>query len=124
MTDIIMKKVTTTTTTTVPTTTTHSTSSSTPVPIRLSGDYIRRPSEEFLLYIKQVEERKKQKRLEQFLNRPVMTVHQETIRDLTVPSLLDNSVLIPVLVSVIVVVSILTVTLLVFTLRRRSKVRK
>ena len=105
-------------TTTTPSTTTPSTSTNSPLPIRLSGDYIRRPSEEFLLYIKQVEERKREERLEQFLNRPVVTLHTEE-REESPASPLSNSVLLAVLVSVIIVVSILAITLLVFTLRRK-----
>merc|ERR1712038_419985 len=110
MTDIIMKKVTTSTTTQETTLTITSTSSTTsPPPIRLSGDYIRRPSQEFLLYIKQMEQRKKKERMEQFLNRPVVTLHQEP-REQS-----DNTVLVAALISVITVVTILAVTLIIIT---------
>ena len=116
MTDIIMKKVTTSTTTQETTLTITSTSSTTsPPPIRLSGDYIRRPSQEFLLYIKQMEQRKKKERMEQFLNRPVVTLHQEP-REQS-----DNTVLVAALISVITVVTILTLTLIIITLRRRRR---
>ena len=88
----------------------------------MSGDLIRRPSEEFLLYIKQAEQRKKQERLEQLVNRPVVRSHQEPSSQPA--NLLDNTVLLAVLISVIIMVSLLSISLVIFTLRRRCQLAK
>ena len=119
ITDIISRKNIKKTSTTTSTTTAPTPTSSSQPPILRSGDLIRRPSEEFLLYIKQAEQRKKQERLEQLVNRPVVRVHQEPPRHPANP--LDNTVLLAVLISVIMMVSILAISLLIFSLRKRCQ---
>ena len=124
ITDIIRRKniKTTPTPSTTPSTTAPTTSSSSPPPILVSGDLIRRPSEEFLLYIQQAEQRKKQERLQQLVNRPVVSFSQEPSSQSF--SLQDNTVLLAVLISVIIMVSLLSLSLLVFSLRRRCRQAK
>ena len=117
MTDIIMEKnlkknVKATTTTTEASQIISTTS--TP-PIRLSANYIRRPSKEFLLYIKQLEQQKKQQRINQFLNKPSPMMSQELKNE----SQLDSSVIAAIGASVVLMVLIISITILLIVFRKK-----
>lgn len=115
MTDIIMEKNLQKPSSTPSPSTTSSTTS--PPPIRLSSDYIRRPSEEFLLYIKQIEQTKKRQRLNQFLNRQPHLPSQSEDK----PLQLDSALIAGVVTSVVMIFIIMTILVMFFTWRHRQQ---
>ena len=116
MTDTIMNKQTTRIPTTEPSTpastTTVSTSRS---PLKMSNDYIRRPSVEFLLYIKQVEERKMKEKIEQLLSRPnINDIQEEDI---------DQEVFLAIMIATLICLCVIICSVAIFVYQRSFKSR-
>ena len=97
----------------VKTTAASTTSTTAPPPIRLSADYIRRPSKEFLEYIKQMEERKSLQRIKQYLNNPK---HEITHSG---GEAANQTVLLAVLLSTVLTAFVIASVVLVIVIRKR-----
>merc|ERR1719225_1002539 len=97
----------------VKTTAASTTSTTAPPPIRLSADYIRRPSKEFLQYIKQMEERKSLQRIKQYLNNP-----KQEITD-SGGEAGDQTVLLAVFLSTVLTAFVIASVVLVIVIRKR-----